>query len=430
MNKDGDENTTNSKIIFSIIILSFFVSLMGWNFYNFLGYKEIFPKVGDKEFSNIMGRERMWYAGPDEGRFFSGVFQSQLEKATADHFPLGLIVIFKKFQKILNELILTTLPKNVSSLTPIGENYGTVKDGTYLVNLGHPRKLTPENYNNKLSECALYYNNIIDKVPNIKLVVMPILSKYDWLLYSEIGLFQLHAFRKYSIDTFRTLLNPKINCSVVFEKYPPNAALNFYYQTDHHFSMRGAYIAYLQLIDVFNCDTNNSIVPLKPKKWFIISDIKFHGSLSRRSGGILDIYDELEDAEFDLPEYSIFINENSTSEGYGKKNQYAKGLFNAEKYANHYGEYFGGDHGSIKFVNANRSNSKNLLIIGDSFDNSMAPLISSHFQNTFFVDLRHYEKQLGAPFEIIDFINSNKINSVVFIGNMDWVLISTPSEQG
>ena len=186
--------------------------------------------------------------------------------------------------------------------------------------------------------------------------------------------------------------------------------------------MRGAYNANTQLIESLDDKTDNSFSPLKPERWFILSGIKFRGSLSRRAGGFKDLWDIIEDAEFNLPDYQVFINQIFSPEGYGGKKKYMMGANSTELFDNHYGHYFGGDYGIVSFINYDNSRLKNLLIIGDSYDNTIYPLISSHFKKTFFIDLRHYEQALATAFNIRNFIRLNKINVVIFMGRDSRIL--------
>ncbi|NOX32296.1 MAG: hypothetical protein GXP56_00965 [Deltaproteobacteria bacterium] len=165
---------------FLIIVLGLFFGLAAWNFYNFLGYKGITQRIDDKEFKQIIGRSPMWYAGLGEGRFFSGVFQDQLEKATADHFPLFAILTYKKIQRFLNIVILYPLPKRIKPLLPLGEDFSLINNTKIIIE--NPENILNENTQYRLSRRAEYYNRIIKEFPDIRLLVMPILTKFNWFI--------------------------------------------------------------------------------------------------------------------------------------------------------------------------------------------------------------------------------------------------------
>ena len=72
--------------------------------------------------------------------------------------------------------------------------------------------------------------------------------------------------------------------------------------------------------------------------------------------------------------------------------------------------------------NFNNPERDNLLIIGISFDNPIDELLASHFNKTYKVDLRNYEKDIGEKFNIIDFTEKNDINNILIIGDLGFFL--------
>lgn len=60
------------------------------------------------------------------------------------------------------------------------------------------------------------------------------------------------------------------------------------------------------------------------------------------------------------------------------------------------------------------------MIIGESYDNAILKLISTHYNKTFSIDLRHYERQFGKKFNYLEYIKKNNINKTLLIGNIDF----------
>ena len=83
-----------------------------------------------------------------------------------------------------------------------------------------------------------------------------------------------------------------------------------------------------------------------------------------------------------------------------------------------YGLFYGGDEGEIIF-DTGRKNRPSILIFGNSFDNAILKLIAGHFNKTYSIDLRHYEKTMGKPFLIDEYMKTHIIDKVLFIGNQD-----------
>ena len=59
----------------------------------------------------------------------------------------------------------------------------------------------------------------------------------------------------------------------------------------------------------------------------------------------------------------------------------------------------------------------------------MEPLLASHFQHSYFVDVRHFEKDVGYKFDLDSFISQNNITDVIFLGRGDTILKVPMSNQ-
>ena len=77
----------------------------------------------------------------------------------------------------------------------------------------------------------------------------------------------------------------------------------------------------------------------------------------------------------------------------------------------HYRELYGADFGEIVYDYKN--DKENLLIIANSYSNSINGLIASHFNKTYIVDPRHYKN-----FNYQSYITNNNIDKVLVIGNI------------
>lgn len=116
---------------------------------------------------------------------------------------------------------------------------------------------------------------------------------------------------------------------------------------------------------------------------------------------------------FDFPEHDTYINGKQV-EDYGNQNN-----FNLDNIS--YGKYYGGDNGEIIF-NYDNPSKENILIIGESYDNAIIKLLSTHYNKTFSVDLRNYERENNKKFNYNNYIKENDIDKVLLIGNRDFYL--------
>lgn len=164
--------------------------------------------------------------------------------------------------------------------------------------------------------------------------------------------------------------------------------LGEWYRTDHHWNIEGAYKGYCEIAEAMG---NTPVKPKGDEKLEYSSPI-FYGSLVRRALD-LDYHDYLLDLPFDLPEYNVKVNgEKEDMESLVHSNLYAEENWSKNKFQARYGEYFHWDLGLIEIENPNQSNGKELLIVGDSFTNSIERLFAFNYQKTYVIDPRHYNQ--------------------------------------
>ena len=115
---------------------------------------------------------------------------------------------------------------------------------------------------------------------------------------------------------------------------------------------------------------------------------------------------------YDYPSMEIFINGNPSTEL-----EPQEAFFSGEMDSISYGNYYGGIEGEV-VLDTNRPERKNILLLGDSFDNAIRKLVASHFNKTFSVDERTYEEDMGEPFILAEYVQKNEIDTVVFDGDI------------
>jgi hypothetical protein len=394
------------------LLLVMFGGLL-WNGFCLLDQKLRLKLIEKDGFFEVMGRSRAFYAGFDNGRFLSGTFQNQLEKASSDYFPLFAIFSYKKLERFIDRINLSVFPETSAPLLPVG---GDVIFDKHNDILSRTPVTISERTRNQLTVQADYYNGLLRSSPSIQLVVVPVLSKPDWMVMSGSLNIRTALFRgdRYA-RAFRELLDPRIGLFWPGENESPESAIALYFKTDHHLNIRGIYSAYRRLVESIFSGSDQYPHFLEPASWFSIPNLEFRGSEARRAGKFDRLHDSLDDGVFNIPDYHVYIDGVSSDNGYNDLNRrnYLSGSYPEGKFVNHYANYFGEDHGLVEFVNGN-SAGKNLLVLGDSFDNALLPLISAHFHQSYFVDLRYFAKKMGRHFSINDFVQENHIAVVVF----------------
>ena len=93
-----------------------------------------------------------------------------------------------------------------------------------------------------------------------------------------------------------------------------------------------------------------------------------------------------------------------------------------------YGSVFGVDCGEL-LLDTGRPG-KNLLVMGDSYDNAIVKPLAASFSKTWCVDLRSYSSELGSPFVMDAFIKAHDIDCVLFVGGVDYFCGTLPDMEG
>lgn len=173
-----------------------------------------------------------------------------------------------------------------------------------------------------------------------------------------------------------------------------------YYRTDHHWTSDGAYVAYSKLASDLGMDNKVKYKPVIVKNDFI-------GTLSSKSGFTGGKYDSI---KVFLPEKNsgykpslIYYPETKekTTNFYRLNNLNKKDAYTV----------FGGSNHPVYKIETPVTPAENLLLIKDSYANSMIPFLSQNFRKIVVVDPRYYYD------DIDDLISAEGITQVMFLYN-------------
>ena len=177
---------------------------------------------------------------------------------------------------------------------------------------------------------------------------------------------------------------------------------NIYYHTDHHWTSLGAKYGYEALAEALQLDTSKE-VELKP---YAVSD-SFNGTLSATSGY---------ETGYEEPMYVYLPKEEGTGPevvvSYVEEQEKKATLYDTSKLKekDKYAMFLGGNSGLID-IRTTADSTDRLLIVKDSYANSLVPFLTPYYREIFMVDPRYY---YGDIHEIMD---NNKITSVLFLYN-------------
>jgi len=166
-----------------------------------------------------------------------------------------------------------------------------------------------------------------------------------------------------------------------------------YYKSDHHWTLRGAYLAYYDLV------RSLEIEPVDYNELEISLEDGFLGTYYNRARPLGYEEETLSYFEPDILYYDVYTEQHDSLIDH-----------NAFEIRDKYRAFM---HGNIGFASVVMDEivEDKILIIKDSYANSMIPLMTAHFDQIDVVDLRHFSGSLTALIESEDY------DHIVFMQN-------------
>ncbi|MBR6825095.1 MAG: hypothetical protein IKM59_00970 [Oscillospiraceae bacterium] len=336
--------------------------------------------------------------------FLDASFQNSLEKSLEDQ-VLGAQTMEKAYNNVESDLSFSVLERIYATHPDRYFRYNQIRvfNSDYL--LYEPRPLTEASkaaFDRSLRSIAslaqthrdldfhVYY---IEKDTDRNFETGSSCGNYEYLEEKSAG--APYSLSRFSVESFED-----------FSQY--------FYKTDHHWNHVGSYRAYLQL-----CEELGLSSPLEKGEPFPVAP---HLDGSKLALAIrTEAWSEpMEAYFFDFPPMDIRIN-GELQKDYGHQNENADAVY-AVGATMTYSHYYGNDVGEV-ILTSERTEGDNLLILGESYDNAILKLLSTHFQKTCSVDLRYYEHYMGKPFDFSSYVREHEIDRVLFIGNIDFFLM-------
>ena len=329
-------------------------------------------------------------------KIFDKTFQDDVELAFSDQIPLATTM--KKEYNFLHN-VTTNIVADIGFKNNCSNRY--IQLGESTVSYGCDKNLVY--YLGYISYDKESYDNRIASI-NKTLADTPV-DIYIYYIEKDTDI----NFTTNEKSDIYDYLKKNINSDKIY-KYEINSFEEFkdkFYKTDHHWNYKGSYLAYTQLVKILTNDE-----PLKYKDKVCLNN-NFSGSKASFSGATHFYKEEFCAYEFKFPNYDIYIN--------GEKSDYGNQEYhiNNPKKDVSYGSFYGYDDGEIIFDNHDNSK-ENILIVGESYDNAILKLLASHFNKTYSIDLRNYERENNKKFNYLEYLNDNNIDKVLLIGNKDY----------
>ena len=176
-----------------------------------------------------------------------------------------------------------------------------------------------------------------------------------------------------------------------------------YFRTDHHWTARGAYYAYL----AFCKEKGIEPTPLDNYK-----RLQFDGFLGTFYANAKQPAVMKNNPDFVEAFVPIGTNREDVYDGNGKYvDWYAIVYSRADKYdaANKYLAFMGGDHPLTEIHNPNIADGSSIVVIKESYGNAFVPFLVDSYEYVYVIDYRQWNGKLS------DFVIENGIDDVLFL---------------
>lgn len=260
------------------------------------------------------------------------------------------------------------------------------------------KELDEEQFKRNMENINKFLSNIGKYNRDIKINALLIPSKSQ-ILKDKLPLYAPIIDEKDVVDRLETTLNDNMNILVLFDVYSKKSNEYIYYKTDHHWTTKGAFYGYEYYLN------SKGEIPLKEED-FIITKVndKFLGTSYRKANFYLGSPDTIYSYKpKDEVKYNITTNNDKKD-----NSLYDESYLNK---TDKYSYFLGGDKPLIE-IETSVKNNKTILIIKDSFANSIVPFLVNNYEKIIIIDPRYFKTS------IIDLIKEKEIDEVLLLYNI------------
>lgn len=293
----------------------------------------------------------------------------------------------------------TTQPQN--AVTVPDDAQETVYTSNYIVLLGNRLMEQYTNVYKKMDVYAETLNRLKSEMPDTKV--------YSLMAPTSI---EFYAPKKYNTGKSHSqymginYIYDELNGITTVDAYSQLAAHTneyLYFRSDHHWTARGAYYAYLAFaqqagftpVDINTLETGK----LSP----------FLGTLYRATQSSVVEKD---------PDYVEYFIPSTQTEAIASDtdptltSHYKVKVVNTEiTSSNKYLAFLGGDHGVTK-ITTDAPNERSIVVIKESYANAFVPWLCNNYKTVYVIDPRQMDVKLAS------FVKSNNIDEVLFLNYM------------
>ncbi|NMA85507.1 MAG: hypothetical protein GX962_16770 [Epulopiscium sp.] len=233
---------------------------------------------------------------------------------------------------------------------------------------------------------------------NISMTALLIPKKSE-ILKDKVPLYAPIINEEILLEKIKLSLYEELQVLDVIDVLNEKSKEDIYYKTDHHWTTKGAFYTYQYYLEKIGEK------PLEEKD-FLIKEVSnnFLGTSYRKANFYLDtpdkIYSYIPKKEV---KYQVTYNHTEKSESLydeiylGKTDQYS---------------YFLSGDTSLIEIETSIENDKSIVVIKDSFANSLIPFLANHYKNIIVIDPRYFNMK------IINYVKEKEVDEILFVFNI------------
>ncbi len=368
---------------------------------------------GQTDISDSENRTLARFPSLSAASFASGEFQDGLEKALGDQYPFGdaiksaVLTAETAVAHAESGVLRAVFPDAAPAYEEITSGYYHYRGDEHRI---VERLWTEDAYALRIAERAASFNAVsgVDKyvyfIRNSRALDFAASSKENDAVYDCVrSAYQADGFGCFGAGDY-------------------DGFCRQFYQTDHHWNHIGADQGYREIVALLLGAEEKTLAP--GKEWTF--DAVFNGSYARQTK-VLCADETFKAYSYPLPGMKLTLNGKKGQ--YGHQSLYERGRYPTDEMRNHYAYFYGGDYGEIRIDNG-EGHGGNLLIIADSYSNPVNLPLASHFDQTYIIDLRYYEKDIGEPFDLPSYIESRAIDKLLLMGDIAFFTGAEEKEAG
>lgn len=332
--------------------------------------------------------------------FLSGEYTSQVSIWFADTYPLREPMI--ELNSLMQSLYGVRDEQFVSAFNPTDDGKGEGVKGMYLnKDAAYQLYSFDEGKSDRYVSLINDFAASVDGKANVYDMVVP--------LHYQIALSESTAKKfgasdcEEAIDYMYSNLSSNVNEVDILPYLIEHNNEYLYYRTDHHWTARGAYYAYVAFCK------EKGITPTPLDKYKRVKFEGFLGTLYADANQPMEMKKNPDYVEAFIP---IGTNEETVYDSNGNViKELAIVYTGADKYSagNKYLAFIGGDQPLIKIKNPQINDGSSIVVVKESYGNAFVPFLVDSYEYVYVIDYRHWDGDLA------DFVTKNKIDDVLFL---------------